>query len=177
MPPRPCLHQDPQASNPSHRAQRISQSSSWFPPPLPWAQVQVQQPPHEVLCCPIKGPTTRTIPPPALEGKARYESFLSINARSQMVEARLGQVGGPKDGPITDSPQGRKRRHSCQLLSHQGPQGAEGPGPGISRSGLPHPAGQRRAAVRTMHSPCQAWITTGSRGPFPHLTRLHPPHP
>lgn len=113
-------------------------------------------------------------PPPAqgtLEGKARSESSLSINVGAQMVEARPRQVGGTRKVPVTDSPQGQKRRHNRQLLGHQGPQGAEGPGHGTSHSGPPHPAGQRRVAVRrTMSGPCQAWTATGPRGPFPRLT-------
>lgn len=60
--------------------------------------------------------------------------------------------------PIADSPRGQKRKRSHQLLRHQGPQDAEGPGHGISHSGLPHPAGQRRrvAGRRMMCGPRQA---------------------
>lgn len=72
-----------------------------------------------------------------------------------MVEARLGSVGGGLV-LVTDSPRGRRRTRSRQLLGHQGPQAAAGPGHGIGRSWLPHPAGQAEAAVRGMPSPCQA---------------------
>lgn len=161
----------PKSPAPSHRPRRIFQSPSQVPPPSGTSPSLTS---HEVLCCPIKGSSTWTVPPPAqgtLEGKVRFESSLSINGGAQMVEARLGQVGGTRMGPVTDSPRGQKRRRSHQSLGHQGPQGAEGPGHGTSHSGLPHPAEQRRVTVRrTMRGPHQAWTAPGPRGPFPCLT-------
>lgn len=79
---------------------------------------------------------------------------------------------------ITDSPRGQRRRRSHRLLGHQGPQGAEGPGHGTSHSRPPHPAGQRRVAVRgTAPGPSQAWTAIGPGGPFSSLAQPALPNP